>query len=335
MLVNKECTYIGNIDQLLVVKQYTFSDGKRNGVKAIDISNSSGLEATILLDKCMDIYQLKYKGKNLNFITPTGIVAPSYYNAIGTEWFRSWEAGFFTTCGLTNIGIPSQDDDESLGLHGRIHNIPAENINVDWQNDDKNICVCISGNIKQAVMFGENLVLHRKIYCDYKSNNLKIEETITNQGYRETPLMLLYHFNIGYPLLSENAQYVIPSKKIYPRDDYARTNVNDWREIKKPQNNFREMCYYHELEVDDNNICTVGIDNPKNRLFLRIEYDHEVLDKFIQWKMFGKGEYVTGLEPCNSTIDGRDNARKNGDLKTILPGQSITYKFNITITDEV
>jgi hypothetical protein len=40
-----------------------------------------------------------------------------------------------TTCGLTFFGQPEQDGAESLGLHGRISHIPAQNVRLmtEWQ----------------------------------------------------------------------------------------------------------------------------------------------------------------------------------------------------------
>lgn len=329
----KKRQYVGNIEQLFGVRQYSFDDGRSRGVKAVEIQNGSGLDITILLDKCMDIYQMRYKGKNLNFITPTGIVAPQYYDTANVQWFRTWEAGFLTTCGLSNIGIPNTDGGEELGLHGRIHNTPAENVKLDFKETDDNITVDVCGTMRQAVMFGENLLLERKIHCEYETDAIEIEDCIYNVGYSVQPLMLLYHFNMGYPLLSEQAKYVIPSKKICGRDAYAEANIKNWRQIYPPTEKFREMCYYHELEGNSSNVKTVGIDNDSEKLFLRITYDGNILDKFIQWKMFGKGEYVSGLEPCNSTIDGRSNARINNCLKVLRPGEICNCKFKISVSD--
>lgn len=329
-----ERAYIGNIEQLFNVKRYTFAEGYSKGVEAVDIQNGSGLDATILLDKCMDIYQLKYKGKNLNFITPTGIVSPLFYNALGTEWIKTWEAGFLTTCGLSNIGAPCKDNGQDYGLHGRIHNTPSEKIKIDLVETDDMISCIVEGTIPQATMFGENLVLQRKIISRYKINELCIEDKIVNKGFKREPLLLLYHFNIGYPLLSEKARYSIPSVKVLARDEYAHKYINEWNKIESPQNDFQEMCYYHELKPNIDNSYTVGIDNDAEKLFLRIRYSSDILDKFVQWKMFGTGEYVSGLEPCNTTIDGRDDARKKDLLKWLEPGQSVTCKFCIAVSDD-
>lgn len=55
----KEKEYIGNRDQLFNIKRYMYSDGKRKNVEAIELQNSNGLDVTILVDKCLDIYQPK------------------------------------------------------------------------------------------------------------------------------------------------------------------------------------------------------------------------------------------------------------------------------------
>lgn len=59
-----------------------------------------------------------------------GIVAPSYFEDEGFKSLRSLSLGLLTTCGLTYFGIPSYENGEELGLHGRIGNIPAEEVGV-------------------------------------------------------------------------------------------------------------------------------------------------------------------------------------------------------------
>lgn len=64
----------------------------------------------------MDPAYLTYKGKNLSFITPAGVVHPSYYDNRGEEFLRSFTAGLLTTCGLTEIGNGGECDGEILAF---------------------------------------------------------------------------------------------------------------------------------------------------------------------------------------------------------------------------
>ncbi|MBR5496174.1 MAG: DUF4432 family protein, partial [Oscillospiraceae bacterium] len=89
----KQKEYIGNLDQLFSVKDYTFTGGRAQGVRATDIDNGSGLHFTVLADRCMDIEKLSFKGVNFGFLTPSGIVAPTYYDNRGAQWLRSFTSG--------------------------------------------------------------------------------------------------------------------------------------------------------------------------------------------------------------------------------------------------
>lgn len=108
----QERIYIGDMSQLFMVKEYRWLGGRSEGTRAVDIRNNAGVELTLLPDRCMDPAYLTYKGKNLSFITPAGVVHPSYYDNRGEEFLRSFTAGLLTTCGLTEIGNGGECDGE-------------------------------------------------------------------------------------------------------------------------------------------------------------------------------------------------------------------------------
>lgn len=327
--------YIGNLSQVFDVKSYRLTGGRQEGVSAVDIDNGTGLQFTVLADRCMDFYQIKFRGKNCNYHTPSGIVAPSYYNCAGAEWLRSFFGGFLTTCGLTTTGTGSEDGGETLGIHGRIANTPAEHFNVDVSTDPDSgkPQVVLKGTMKEAVLFGNCLSLTREIVCTYGDNRIRFTDTVENIGYHDTPHMVLYHFNIGYPLLSEKAVLRIPSRKMVPRDEHARETAAFWDRIDPPLENQQESCFYHDLICDSDGISCVGIDNPEENIGIRIRFDKQALPYFVQWRMLGKGEYVTGLEPANAPIDGRAKARADGLLPSLAPGEKKMYRFEIEALD--
>lgn len=53
---------LGNIDQVVSIKHLQFVDGKADGVRVFEIRNGGGLNFTILQGKCMDVYDMCYKG---------------------------------------------------------------------------------------------------------------------------------------------------------------------------------------------------------------------------------------------------------------------------------
>ena len=102
-------------------------------------------------------------------------------------------------------------------------------------------------------------------------------------------------------------------------------------ELQEADPDYEEMCYYHKLKPDVNNHSTVAVYNPELELGIAIEIDLSTLDHFVQWKMMGAGDYVMGLEPGSSTIDGIEDAVKNGSMKYLEPGESREYELTFHI----
>ena len=145
-------------------------------------------------------------------------------------------------------------------------------------------------------------------------------------------MMLLYHINTGYPLLSEDAVVEIPHRgDVRGRTPHAAAHM-DWQTIDPPQDEYEERCYYFTPDPDETGWAKAALSNPAMGLKLEIAYDTSTLDRFLQWKNFVKGEYVMGLEPCNATLDGRTQARENGSLKILQPGESKEHHLCFTVS---
>ena len=318
--------YIGHIDQCLSVQQGVLAQGKQNGVRFIHISNGSGLELTVLPDRCMDLYQVRFEGKNCCFIYPCGIVHPSYFARSDEGWADTFAAGFLTTCGLTYTGLSVEDEGIHTSLHGVIGNMPAVDVNVAREIVGDVPRVRLTGEIHEHLC-GVNMALTREITVCHGVNEIAVRDIVQNRGFKRTPHMIVYHCNLGYPLLSEAAKIELNSRSIRGRTPLAQKNLDAWRTIPSPQDEYEEMCFYHDVVRDENGFAKAGIVNHEEHISLEIKYDAGTLDQFVQWSMFQKGEYALGLEPCNATIDGRDDARKNGTLKYLDSGESVTHRL--------
>ncbi len=320
--------YVGHPSQIAGVEEHRLIGGRGDGMRLLEVRNGLGIHMTLLADRALDIARLSLKGCNYGYFSPSGYVHPSYYDAQGSGFLKSFTAGFLTTCGLTNIGKPSVDQGVQLPLHGTIHATPAESINILETND----LIEIRGIVHHGQMFAEKLVMHRHIKISKVCNSITIHDRIENVGDRETPLMILYHLNIGYPLLSEHTILEVASNKIVPRDVVAQAAANSWCQIEAPQAGFVEQCYYHEIQDGHE---AVRLYNPKMNKGLVLSYAQEMLNYFIQWKMLGVKDYVLGLEPANAHVDGRDKMREEGKLQYLQPGTSKEFEVSIHLTESI
>jgi hypothetical protein len=314
---------------LFGIKEYILSGGKSKGVKAFDVKNGSGLEFTVLADRCLDISGLSFSGTNCSYISKTGIVAPSYYEENGIGFLRSFFAGFLTTCGLRNVGSPCEQNGEAFSLHGRIANTPGEEICASTEWVDNVPVLTISGKMREARLFGENLVLGRIIICKYGENKITIQNTVENLGFKKAALMLLFHFNMGYPLLDEDSILITPTEKLIPRDSIAEKGKTTYSQSQKPTYNYQEQVFYHNLKSDAKGNTVVALINNRLELGVAIHFNKNQLFNFTQWKQMGEGEYVMGMEPCNCYVGGRVDPRNERILEHLEPGE--IRNFDLTI----
>lgn len=314
--------YIGQNAQLFGAEEHRLVGGKGDGMRLLEVRNGKGLCFTLSLDRAADISRLSVMGTNFGYFSPCGYVAPAYYERAGAGFLKSFTAGFLTTCGLTNVGNPCEDGGESLGLHGTVGNIPADSYSVSYEGDN----MIIKATVRDVNFFGHKLVLCRTFTVSLLENKLTVKDEVTNIGSTETPFQMLYHYNIGYPLLSENAIVKIPAVKVTPRNEHAAETLSACLEMQKPTAGYEECCYYHEMH---GRAC-VSVDNPDNGRGLTMEYDTAALPFFTEWKMMGEYEYVLGIEPGNALPDGRDVMREKGLLKFIAPGETKKHEVSFS-----
>lgn len=308
--------YIGNQTQIYGVEEMRLSGGKGDGMRMLYVRNGKGLEFWISLDRAADITRLSLKGDNYSFISACGYVAPSYYDHEGAGFLKSFTAGFFTTCGLTAVGNPCTDDGEELPLHGTISNTPCENFA--YEIDEKSIR--IRATVRDARIFSHKLILEREYVVSLEENKFTVTDTVKNIGSKVAPYEILYHCNMGYPLLCEDTEIKIPSEEVIARNEHSKTGLDKCLKVESPQGDYEEMCFYHKFSGQ----AEVSIYNPKIEKGMKMSFDTAELKCFTQWKMMGEYDYVMGLEPGNCNPDGRDVMRDLGMLEFINPGESKT-----------
>ncbi|MEN3188944.1 MAG: DUF4432 family protein, partial [Atribacterota bacterium] len=193
---------VGHISQIGGVRVAELQDGLERGVRIVDVVTGSGLQYTVLVDRGLDIAWTSYKGVSIGWRSHTENLSPFFFEPEGLGWLRGFHGGLMNTCGLTYAGAPCQDvsthpfmSEENLGLHGRVSYLPASNLVADgyWQGDD--YVMEVSGKIREAIVFGDKLVMRRRISSRLGEKVIHIEDEILNDGWQESPFMILYHIN--------------------------------------------------------------------------------------------------------------------------------------------
>jgi hypothetical protein len=324
---------VGNISQLGGVRLVTLADGVESGVEAADFRTGTGFNFTVLISRGLDISWAEFCGRSLCWHSPSGQTHPSYYDAEGLGWLRSFSGGLCVTCGLTHAGAPCEDQGKSLGLHGRISNSPASQVSVghQWEGDD--LLFWVEGKVAEAMIFGENICLTRRISARLGEPRLWIDDTVENMGFSPTEHMILYHINAGFPVVDEGSELVAPTLEAAPRDAEAAAGAEELARFGKPVSGYLEKVYYHDMACAQDGQVRAAIVNRAldGGLGLYVSYNCRELPRFIEWKMVGQGTYVVGMEPANCLVEGRDKERARGTLQFLQPGEKRRYRLEIGV----
>lgn len=127
---------VGSLAQIGGITEFTYASGRARGVRAIRIQTGV-LCVDLVADRALDVAHAAFRGVPFVWRSANDIAAPAFYDASGDEWLRSFFGGWLTTCGLANFGPPGSDAWGTFGLHGRIDNIPADELSAvtRWDGD--------------------------------------------------------------------------------------------------------------------------------------------------------------------------------------------------------
>lgn len=318
------------IDQLAGIRLVEYADGKGVGMRAAEVWTGSGLRFTVWIDRAMDIGPAEYAGKPLGWLHPA-LGTAGQFEPTESGWLRTFGGGLVTTCGLTFFGQSEVENGEVLGLHGRISHVPAHNVSVhtEWQGDD--YLLTIEGQARQVVLFGENLLLTRKISTKLGASSFHIEDTVRNEGFRTVPHMLLYHCNFGFPVVSPSSQLYIDDVSVRGREAVAERGLADHDHFEAPSTVFKEEVFFHQPRPDAEGYVTAKIINPDLNFGGFVRYRAAELPCFSQWKDMNAGEYVCAMEPCTVHETPRGELRRSGKLQLLAPGAEIHYHLELGV----
>lgn len=331
---------ISNTNQLGGIETSVLDNGTGRGTRIAWINTGSGLRFKVVIDRAMDIADAFYNEHSLAWLSHSGISKAETLSDKGIDWLRTFGGGLVVTCGLSHVGGPEKDEYGERGIHGQISNTPAEIVSV-IQPDPLagNMEMSICGIMRESQALGNRMELRRTISATLGKSTIRIHDEVINRGNTNAPHMLLYHCNMGWPLVDEGTN-IKWSGKWKPRDGNPNKLFkvgNDFHTCPAPLDDHRaagEEVAFIDIESDESGFCTCGLENPKIGLNLNIRFIKNQLPCLTNWLHFGKGEYVVGLEPGTNPPIGQSRARKQNELILLAPGETRKYELEIQVLNK-
>jgi uncharacterized protein DUF4432 len=324
---------VGNLEQVGGIRRTVLDDGAGRGVRALEVRTGTGFEFTVYPDRGLDIGQASYKGLPLVWFAQPGVQNPAFYDSQGLGFLRTFFGGLLTTCGLTYLGPPCEDDGEQLGIHGRINHQPAKGLNTFEEWNGNELDLRITGVVEEGRLFGHTLKMTRTIKTRLGTSGLEIIDEIENIGDCVSPFMVLYHCNFGYPLLDKKSEILLPARSSVARDEDAAKG--NWNKFDEPKAGFTEQVFFHDLKANKGKKVELALVNTAcdngSGLGVFMRFPKQQLPNFTEWKMLGRGAYVLGLEPGNSHPLKRSVLRAQKQLTLLKPGQKKTVNLEFGV----
>ncbi len=327
---------VGDMSQVALARRAELVEGNERGADLIEVFNASGLCFSLLPGRALDVASAHYKGMSLCFRSKSGDVGPAFYEPEGFNWMRGSFMGLVTTCGMTFVGHPEVDpeeENEELGLHGRLSYLPAKGVVADSNWEDEDYVIRVRGKMRENIMFGACLEMTREISTVLGEKSIRIHDRIENLGADPSPLMIVYHTNPGFPLLDAGTRLVLHTRRSTEWLQDKEVEPKDYSVARAPRSTMHDDVYIHRPKADRQGNVHMGLINDRLELGLYWKFPRKEIPIVNQWQHFHKGTYVTGIEPGNCSVMGRAWNRKRRMLEYLQPGETRDFHIELGVLD--
>ncbi len=306
--------------------------GLSDGVDVVEIDNGK-LSLTVLPTRGMGIWRGRCGDVELKWDSPvTGPVHPSFVPlASPTGWLEGFDE-WLVRCGLESNGSPEFDADGQLRypLHGRIANLPAQQVSLDI--DAENNEISLAGKVVEAKLFFKKLQLESTLTTKFGSSEFVVKDTVTNLSAEPGTFQLLYHINTGRPFASPGGRAVIPFETMAPRTPAAVENLPAWDTLDPETPGCEEVVFFFEPAYDSEGRCKTMLINAQGDRGLTIAFDRSFpLFSFWKARLANADGYVCGMEPSVNLPNNRSFEESRGRIVPLEPGESRSFELRFEI----
>lgn len=303
------------------IRLVTVEDGPGRGQRLLVGRNAGGITFEIAVDRGFDVSGLSFKGTNIGWHSPVQMAYPARDPSSENGWgFLRNIDGFMVTCGLDHYSRPHETNVEhfnhphlktrDMPLHGRI---ATEKARLCSYGVNPDTCeVFGEGVVRQVSLFGEILELRRRVIVPLFESELRIEDRVTNRGFRPSHHAINYHLNFGYPFLDQHLT-------VQGLPEPVGSIVN-------------EMCpmphdgYGEKVDVVDSRLTPhaplVSLRSQQSGNLVELSYSQSSLPKLAIWRAYQSGVFALGVEP-------RTDLRP-ADAQLLQAGETKSYSLAIT-----
>jgi len=331
--LSSSATRVRSAGGTFAIQKYRLSSGKRADVELL-VVDSGNVRAAICPTRGFSLWRAQIDGLDCGWKSPVeGPIHPQWINFAepnGLGWLDGFDE-LLVRCGLQNFGAPAFSKTGQLlyPLHGRIGNMPA----VDWSMhlDADHSLLEVRGEVHESRFLQFNLRLNVTYRFAFGQPTIEVIDLVRNASNTPATMQMLYHINIGSPILEEGCTLHTAAKRIVARNPHAADGLDTWSTYLKPTPGYTEQVYFSAPEAGKDGMVTTLLASPKRNRGFAVHYKADTLPYFSQWKnTVGLADgYVTGLEPGTGFPSPRPFEEEKGRVVPLAAGQSVEFHVRL------
>jgi hypothetical protein len=304
----------------------TCRGGSSEGVHVVELDNGR-MCIDILPTRGMGIWRVRRGNKTLGWQAPAREPVHPAFVPLMEPAGLGWLDGFnelLCRCGLESNGPPEFDDQCRLlrPLHGRIANTPAHYVELGVDEDAKTLS--LRAIVDESRFHFQSLRLMTSISTAFGSDEFAWHDEVENIGGCDAILQMLYHINIGQPLLKAGARIAAPAFVVAPHSQVAANEgVEQWNIMPPPRPASSEQVYLLDLAADATGETRVLVCGLTDDEAVSLRFNKRALPCFAVWRNTPaeRDGYVIGIEPGTNYPNPRTFENEHNRVVQLKPGE--------------
>lgn len=299
----------------------------RDGARVLSVRMAGGFSLDVLPDRGLDLGAAWWRDVPVAWRSPN-LVDPGP----GYGWEERFLGGLLATCGPDNIGEPRG----ASGQHGTHHLSHAHDVSWWRTRRGDEIEVHVRGLIGHTSLGGSRVVVEREIVLVTGAPVVRVEDVVRNVGDRPTAVPLLYHVNLGAPLLA-------PGSRLQVDDSGApvtREPLPPGRApgvLPEPDRGLEPVVAEHRVVPGPDGrgrATVVGGSLAGGGVTIEVTWPLDTLPRLSSWAWPARGAWVLGVEPSNAPLFGPERAGEHAGAPVLAPGAHLRTGVQIALRQE-
>lgn len=281
------------------------------GERVLVVRTAGGLSLDVLPDRGLDLGSAWWAGVPMAWRSPNPVDPGP-----GSDWESRFLGGLLATCGPDNIGAPR----EGSGQHGTHHLSHAHDVRWWRERVEEALVVHVTGTVAHTSLAGPRIVVERHITLATDSPWVTVDDVVRNVGEQPAGAPLLYHVNLGAPLLAPGSELVVRAGSTITREPLPPGRGA--LEIGEPGVAAVPVVAEHRDLAERDGRAEAVLEGTGAGVEVVVQWTVDTLPRLCTWAWPAVGAWVLGVEPTNAPLFGAERESAWAGAPVLAPGES-------------